>query len=147
MQKDIKKGIADLFWLGVKIILKNKDNHILLLKVQKKNETFWELPGGRVDVGETELEALYRELQEEAGITAMNNVQHVTMTHSSFRCKLPDGMDVGLIFSVYCGTVDDNIVILSDDHVEYAWMTELDADRTLGHAYVLSLTELSVLCK
>jgi|GEM_PF-1510629 len=44
MQKDIKKGIADLFWLGVKIILKNKDDHILLLKVQKKNETFWELP-------------------------------------------------------------------------------------------------------
>lgn len=69
------------------------------------------------------------------------------MTHSSFRCKSPGGMDVGLIFSVYCAAVDDNIVTLGDDHVEYAWMTELDADLVLGRAYTLRVKELLVECK
>jgi 8-oxo-dGTP pyrophosphatase MutT (NUDIX family) len=56
------------FSLGVRILVRNEDNHVLL--VRHSYMRGWYLPGGGVDGGEVMAEAAVRELQEEAGISA-----------------------------------------------------------------------------
>lgn len=137
------KNIADLFWLGVKIILKNSENKILLLKMQnRKKEIFWELPGGRVDVGETEHQALMREIYEETGMQKVDNIMHLTMVRSVFRCYTENDINVGLIFSIYTGQVKDEKIILSPEHLDYAWVDQHEADQILDNAYVLRIKQL-----
>lgn len=125
----------DLFYCGVKIVLKNSDNKILLLKKPVKDKDFWELPGGRIQIGETELDALRREMAEETGITTIDNIHHITMLISKYRCATNDNQQVGLIFSVFGGTTESDTVTLSDDHKEYMWVTQEQATQLVDDAY------------
>ncbi|MFH1563906.1 MAG: NUDIX hydrolase [Nitrospirota bacterium] len=45
-----------------------KEDKILLVQHKKKGKKYWLLPGGRVDLGETLIEAIQREMLEEANI-------------------------------------------------------------------------------
>jgi ADP-ribose pyrophosphatase YjhB (NUDIX family) len=44
-------------------------SRILLCRQEKPGREYWLLPGGGVDLGETLLEALWRELREEVGLS------------------------------------------------------------------------------
>ena len=50
-----------------------KDNRFLATRRQKGTHLagYWEFPGGKLDQGETEAEALVREIREELGVEAM----------------------------------------------------------------------------
>jgi len=52
--------------VSVKALIKNEKGEMLLVK---EGTSFWNLPGGGIDHGETMHEALVRELYEEAKIT------------------------------------------------------------------------------
>jgi 8-oxo-dGTP pyrophosphatase MutT (NUDIX family) len=127
--------VEDLFYLGVKIFLKNSKNEILLLQLQKKDRSFWELPGGRVQKNETQEYALIRELQEETGITHLKQVQHLGMFRSKFRMQAVHDLNVGLIFSMFEGETDQIQVSLSGDHVAYQWASQEQAEKLLAGAY------------
>jgi len=132
-----------LFCLGVKIILRNKENKILLLKFNKKDLSVlcdckngcWELPGGRVQDGEDEITALYREIEEETGITNIDNVTPVSLVVSNFKLKVNDQENVGYVFSFFHGCVQDDTVVLSIDHIDYSWVDDQTALELLGNAY------------
>jgi len=47
-----------------------REGRVLLARHEKAGETYWVLPGGAVEPGETLAEALRRELREEVGIEA-----------------------------------------------------------------------------
>lgn len=49
-------------------ILFNKEKKILLANHFKNNQSYWVLPGGRVESGETLEAALIREMEEETGL-------------------------------------------------------------------------------
>lgn len=53
---------------AVKALIRDSKGHVLVVK--EHDDTFWSLPGGGIDHGETTHEALVRELNEEALITA-----------------------------------------------------------------------------
>lgn len=59
------------FKLSAKVIIRNGDGHCLLLRrssQSKGNAGKWDLPGGKVDDGETFDAALLREVREETGL-------------------------------------------------------------------------------
>ena len=53
-----------LFQIGIKAIIRNAENQILLLK----NKDYWDIPGGRIDQSEDIETTLLRELNEEIGV-------------------------------------------------------------------------------
>jgi ADP-ribose pyrophosphatase YjhB (NUDIX family) len=53
---------------GVRAIVLDPDDRILLVRFQHGEETWWAPPGGGVEPGETDEHALERELAEECGL-------------------------------------------------------------------------------
>lgn len=64
---------------GVYAVLKYKDKFILIKKGKGPFKGRWDLPGGKIDFGETPQEALEREIMEETGLKIKS-------------CKLLDAM-------------------------------------------------------
>lgn len=110
------------------IILRN--NHanaeVLLLRNDRKE---WELPGGRIESGETPEECLAREFKEETGLLVSvrscinNGVLTIRPPHvprakdvriTSYGCHLQDGVGV------------PSQVTLSSEHREAAWIPVSD---------------------
>jgi 8-oxo-dGTP diphosphatase len=58
-------GQEPLHTLVVGCLVRNADDEVLLIKHQKRG---WELPQGRVEEGESLVDALHREVREEAGV-------------------------------------------------------------------------------
>ena len=71
---------------NIGIVITNEKKQILLAKRYKQNA--WQLPQGGIDKGETELDALYRELEEEVGL-APEQVNLVAKTPKWLRYELP----------------------------------------------------------
>jgi len=57
---------------AVKAIIE-RDSRILVLKTETENNSFWVLPGGKIEYGEEPLEALEREIKEEISADAEIN--------------------------------------------------------------------------
>ena len=71
---------------NIGIVITNEKRQILLAKRYKQDA--WQLPQGGIDKGETELDALYRELEEEVGL-AREQVSLVDKTPKWLRYELP----------------------------------------------------------
>lgn len=105
--------------VGVKILLKNKEGKYLLLRRSpaKYPETQkWDIPGGRINVGETLEENLAREVREETGLPIHGPVKLIAAQDI---LKLEDKHIVRL---TYAGRTEGEPV-LSDEHEEYLWVT------------------------
>ena len=80
---------SDGYRSNVGIILKNQDG--LVLWAQRMGQDAWQFPQGGVNVDETPLQAMYRELWEEVGLYP-EHVELVSQTTSWLRYKLPKRM-------------------------------------------------------
>jgi len=76
----------DGYRANVGIVITNEKKQILLAKRYKQDA--WQLPQGGIDRGETELEALYRELEEEVGL-GPDQVELIAKTPKWLRYDLP----------------------------------------------------------
>ena len=71
---------------NVGIVIINNANKVLLAK--RKNENSWQLPQGGIDADENDMDALFRELEEEVGLQHCD-VKVTAKTQKWLRYKLP----------------------------------------------------------
>ena len=53
---------------GVRVIIENDEQIILMVKQEHPERTVWMVPGGGIEEGETAAEAVVREMKEETGL-------------------------------------------------------------------------------
>ncbi len=141
----------DTFHLGIKALIRSKDGKVLLLKVNKaalkdhSGEPYWDIPGGRVQEGNTIEETLLREVEEETGINDVSGVKPISMVLSNIRIPLKDGGNVGLILAIYeCTIPEEAPIILSEEHVEYKYFDPIEAAELLSIKYPKEFTDVLV---
>ena len=82
-----------------------KDDKIALIKKARGGYTgLLDLPGGGIEHNETPKEALYRELQEEAGVTVINE-ELLTATSRTFKWQMTEDIvedlhHIGILYKV-----------------------------------------------
>ena len=105
------------FFVAVKALLFDQDKLLLVKRSDKARgeHHYWELPGGRMEFGESPEEALLRELAEETGLSA--KILCPLQTWNFFREETTQ--IVGVTFLCKATT---NKVRLSDEHEAYVWV-------------------------
>ncbi len=105
------------FFVGVKGVIINDNNEVLLLQSKKG---YWELPGGRIDDNEDLIQTLNRELNEE--LTNIRNIEIGEVVHA---IRMPFDLkdDLGLVLIFYKVKADfyDHVQI-SDEHQDFRWV-------------------------
>lgn len=105
--------------VGVKIFLTNEVGEVLLLKRNRETHADvgeqWDIPGGRINVGESLFVNLSREVAEETGLI-LTGEPKILLAQDIF----PEGKHVVRI--TYIGTAAGTVV-LSQEHTEFVWVT------------------------
>ncbi|MTH96182.1 NUDIX hydrolase [Roseibium sp. RKSG952] len=112
-------------------VLCHKDGRVLLVKRGKDPFLgFWSLPGGRVELGETLLDAARRELEEETCITA--DLAGPVETFDSIQRDAEGRIKSHYILSVFTGPHVLGTLEARDDAAAAQWVSvsELDSFRT-----------------
>lgn len=133
-----------LFHVGVKALLTRPDGKVLVMKTGpfKEDEAHWDLPGGRIQEGQSELEALAREIEEETGITDYGEPVYFGACISNIQIPLPN-FTVGLVLIAYTVSLDaDATIAISEEHTEFQWVTLADAAEMLAYKYPANFSDL-----
>ncbi|MCF8262031.1 MAG: NUDIX pyrophosphatase [Melioribacteraceae bacterium] len=106
------------------------DIEFLLLK-RSHDEIYpnlWQMVSGKIEPSETAVNAAIRELKEETGLCPVK--MWVAPSVNSFYLSLDDSIN---LVPVFASKVDNNnIIILSDEHTEYRWVSKDNAKRMLA---------------
>ena len=105
-----------------------KDIHYLLLKRNKNRiyEHLWQGVAGKIEKDETAWQAAIRELKEE---TSLKPFRMFTADHiSTFYESHQDRVNLVPVFGI---EVKDRKVILSEEHIDYEWLSFKDAYERL----------------
>ena len=110
--------------LSVKVVVRDASGRCLLLKRSlrsKGNPGKWDLPGGKVDPGESFTQGILREVAEETGLTI--SIQRVGGVAES---ESPTNKVVYLILE---GRLESGQVQLSSEHDEYVWVNRWELPK------------------
>jgi 8-oxo-dGTP pyrophosphatase MutT (NUDIX family) len=130
-----------LFFVGVKGLARNDAGEVLLLKadvtkLRGNKEAYWDLPGGRIEHGLTELETLQKEIQEETGIRELGRAAYLQTVISNHDIPLHEGGTAGLVLRIWEVSLGISPQItLSEEHVEYQWVEPDEASHRLSNKY------------
>lgn len=119
-QKNLYMFSDDMKFFQKVIIVNPKESNKFLAtrrSLQDKNRPgCWDLPGGNVGFGEKHDKALQREVKEEVhlSITDLKPVHVITNFEK----------DIYYLFIGYRAKTSEDTVILSNEHIEYKWVTK-----------------------
>lgn len=111
------------FFVAVKAIIfnANENNKFLIIKRSDKVRTdnfMWDFPGGRLEFSEKPLEALEREIREETGLTDVVIGDPINLW------TFMKDEQTQIIGVTYLCKNSSQEVILSDEHLEYRWISK-----------------------
>ncbi len=136
------KLLEDCFHLGVKALFCSDEGKVLLLERQHHTKgIYWDLPGGRLQKGETVTETLRREIEEETGLQCLDDASPFDMILTNIRIPTSSG-EVGLILSIYHYNISSSFIPqLSSEHTGFGWFSFLETSQLLKAQYPIAFIE------
>ena len=103
-------------------VIKDRSGRLLLIRRgHEPGKGQWSIPGGRVEAGESDAEALAREIREETGL-----VVAVGRLIGSVRRPAGDGREFDI--RDYAATVTGGVLVPGDDADDAAWAGTAELD-------------------
>ena len=107
--------------VGVKVFLKNKDGKYLLLKraLEKYKDIrgFWDIVGGRINLGNSLIENLRREVKEETGLDILSEPRLIYAQDI-----IPDSQK-HVVRLTYIADTEGEPELDTSENIEYKWLT------------------------
>jgi len=108
---------------GAIILFKNEEIEYLLLQYASKrgnDKSYWDLPKGHVEKGETEVDTVKREVKEETGLSSLEFIK-------GFRREIKyffrfEGKTIFKIVAFYLAEVKSKEIAISEEHLSYTWL-------------------------
>lgn len=116
-------------------LILNSDNQILLV-FQAKGR-FWEFPKGKIESGESDDEAMLREIEEEVGLTQLALIPGFD-EEIFYKFETPEGTIQKSVRYFAFRTLQKPR--MSSEHLEYQWCGQEDALKLLRHENFKRLT-------
>ena len=134
------------FHVGVKALITNDKNEILVLKTNPEDAPtwpdHWDLPGGRIKENHSIEETLHRELEEEIGTDKVEILHLFDVCIANHKIPTEEG-SVDLLLVIYeCKLSDSNQKFkLNYEHLEYKWASVDEAKELLKVKFPVSFIE------
>jgi 8-oxo-dGTP pyrophosphatase MutT (NUDIX family) len=110
--------------VGALVYAKNTQRYLFLLRNKSRHAGSWGIVGGKIELEETVIHALVREIREEVGQDYTNRKFIPLETFTSDNQKF--------VYYTFLVTVDEEFVpALNDEHRGYCWVTIDDHPRPL----------------
>jgi 8-oxo-dGTP diphosphatase len=109
------------FMIGQKVAL-IRNGKCLIVEMSSR-PGLWELPGGRINEGESKEEGLHREVKEELGLLDFDVLGVV-----DYDIWYHEGTNVPFCATVHLIKNDKDEIILSEESLQYKWITKGEID-------------------
>ncbi|MBU2579800.1 NUDIX hydrolase [Patescibacteria group bacterium] len=111
---------TQLFKITQNVIIQNQEKAVLILK---HNTGKWLLPGGKIQKGESWIDALKREIKEETKITEFEVKKILDIDSWTEN-------EIGYYVATFVAqALEADKITLSDEHIDYAWVKLSDLDN------------------
>lgn len=106
--------------IGVKAIIEHNNKFLFIRRSDKYNEItgIWDIPGGRINIGEEPIDGLKREIFEETGLE-LDEIKQILDASTVFQDE-----EKQIVRITYLCTAKDSDLKLSEEHTEYKWFSK-----------------------
>ena len=116
------KQKLEKYWISLAGVL-IRDNKCLIME-PSNSPGKWDIPGGRIDIGENYNDALIRELKEEVGF-----VNVVVQGVVDYDIWYTEKRNLPICAIAHLISTEETDLILSHEHLSYEWVTREDLKK------------------
>ncbi|HEX4774297.1 MAG TPA: NUDIX hydrolase [Candidatus Saccharimonadales bacterium] len=134
------------FQVGIKALIRNDDGNILMVHIPEwsGNPAHWDLPGGRIDGGESFDETLRRELKEEIGVDYSGKPKLLTTLLTKITIPIGDTR-LPLVFVIYEVKLPSSTVVKLDPESaedDFRWFKPTESADEMATKFTSEFCEM-----